>query len=403
MQAMHGIKVIDLTRIVSGPYCTYQLALMGADCIKIEQPDGGDPVRRSAAGSNAYYRERNMATNFLPQNSNKKSITLDLRKPEGREVFLRLVKDADVVVENFRAGVMKKLGVDYESLKAINPRLIFCSITAYGQNAPKGHHTAYDGVIQAASGMMTVIGTPETGPMKVGPPITDYATGMTAAFCIASALLQRDRDGCGQYIDVSMLDTALSLMSWHVTDHLTTGNHPQQRGNLPTSQNPSAGTYDTLGGRKLTLGSNEEHQYRRLLKVLGLGHYLTDPRFEQLEERRKNNKMLSEEIQKVLLTRTAEEWELIINEAGVPATVLRTIPEILAHEQIASRGIMHTFPGMPGVEGPVTIMVAPYKLGHDGPQIKSPPPLIGEHTKQVLSALGYSDDDMARMQKSGAI
>ena len=402
MQAMQGIKVIDLTRVVSGPYCTYQLALMGAECIKIEDPGKGDQVRRSGAGSNAYYRDRDMATNFLPQNSNKKSITLDLRQKEGKAIFLQLIKDADVLVENFRAGVMTKLGLDYQTLIKINPKLVFCSLTAYGQNSPKGHHTAYDGVIQAASGMMTVIGTPETGPMKIGPPITDYATGMAAAFAIATALFQRSRDGQGQYIDVSMLDTALSLMSWHVTDYLCTGNHPQARGNEPTSQNPSAGTYETLDG-KLTLGSNEEHQYRRLCKALGLGHFLTDPRFELISERRKNNQTLYQEIQKVIATRTAIEWEGILNEAGVPATLLRTIPEILGHEQITSRGLLHKFDEVPGLEGSVTVMLAPFKMAHDGPAIKTPPPRMGEHTEVVLKSLGLQTSDLEKLKESKVI
>ena len=232
MQALDGIKVIDLTRVIAGPYCTFQLALFGAECLKIEEPGRGDPVRWSGAGSNTYFRSRGMATNFLPQNANKRSMTLDLRRPEGKKIFLTLVRDADVVVENFRAGVMQGLGLDYETLKEANPRLIFCSLTGYGQLLPKRAHTAYDGVIQAASGMMSVIGTPETGPLKVGPPITDYSTGMAAAYAIALALLQRQRDGQGQYIDVSMLDTALTMMSAYVIDYLCTGNLPLARGTV---------------------------------------------------------------------------------------------------------------------------------------------------------------------------
>ena len=401
-QAMQGMKVIDLTRVVSGPYCTYQLALMGADCIKIEEPGKGDAARYSGAGSTAYYRDRMMATNFLPQNANKRSITLDLRREEGRAIFLKLVESADVVVENFRAGVMKKLKIDYDTLKAINPKLVFCSLTAYGQNAPKGHHTAYDGVIQAACGMMTVIGTPETGPMKIGPPITDYATGMAAALAISMALLQRERDGSGQYIDVSMLDTALSLMSWHVTDFLCTGNAPQARGNEPTSQNPSAGTYDTADGR-LTLGSNEEHQYQRLMPALNLAHLLTDPRFEKIAERRRNNRALYLEIQAVLRTRTALEWEDVLNEAGVPATKLRTIPEILAHRQVTERGTLHTFDEVPGIEGKVTVMMPPYRFAHGGQEMKSPPPQCGQHTAEVLREIGYDDAGMDKLRAAKVI
>jgi formyl-CoA transferase len=273
VQALHGIRVVDLTRVVAGPYCTYQLALMGADVIKIEQVGRGDPVRWSGAGTDCYFWDRGMATNFLPQNANKRSLTLDLKSDRGRAIAIELVKRADVLVENFRAGAMRKLELSYDDLRETNPRLIYCSLTGYGQLPPTGHYTAYDGVIQAAGGMMSVIGTRETGPLKVGPPITDYASGMAAAFAITSALFQRERDGGGQYIDVSMLDTSLALMSSYVTDYFCTGNPPGPRGNEPASKSPSAGTYTTSEGR-INLGANEDHQYRRLCRALGLEHLL---------------------------------------------------------------------------------------------------------------------------------
>jgi crotonobetainyl-CoA:carnitine CoA-transferase CaiB-like acyl-CoA transferase len=241
----------------------------------------------------------------------------------GEIFFSTLTQNADVVVENFRSGVMDKLGIGYETLRASNPKLIFCSLTGYGQLPPEGHHTAYDGVIQAAGGLMSVIGTKETGPLKVGPPITDYATGMAAAYAISTALFQREREGCGQYIDVSMLDMALALMSSYVTDYFATGNPPGPRGNEPASRSPSAGTYDTKDG-KLTLGANEDHQYERLCRTLGLAHVLTDVRFMEIDERRKNSDLLRAEFRRVLATRGAEEWETILNDAGVPAARIRT-------------------------------------------------------------------------------
>ena len=402
MRALHGIRVVDLTRVVAGPYCTYQLALLGAECIKIEEVGTGDPVRWSGAGSNTYFRQRGMATNFLPQNANKRSLTLNLKHDEGRRIFLRLADAADVVVENFRAGVMDKLGIGYGRLRALNPRLIFCSLTGYGQLPPKGEHTAYDGVIQAASGMMSVIGTRQTGPLKVGPPITDYAAGMAAAFAISSALFQRERDGSGQHIDVSMLDTALSLMSSYVTDYMCTGNPPGPRGNEPASRSPSAGTYDTLDG-KITLGANEDHQYRRLCNALELAHLLTDPRFAEIEERRRNCDELHREFARVLLTRTAEQWEATLNAAGVPASRIRTVAEILAHPQVTGRGVLHTFPAVAGVDRDVTVLLSPFKLGHDGPQATLPPPRIGEHTDTILKELGYDTAAVERLRREGAV
>jgi formyl-CoA transferase len=402
MQALKGIKVVDLTRVVAGPYCTYQLALMGADVIKIEQPGRGDPVRHSGAGSDQHFWKHAMATNFLPQNANKRSLTLNLKHEKGRAIFMRLVETADVVVENFRSGVMKKLGIDYDTLRAKHPKLIFCALTAYGQFGPKGHHTAYDGVVQAAGGMMSVIGTQETGPLKVGPPITDYATGMAAAYAISTALFQREREGCGQYIDVSMLDTALTLMSSYVTDYFATGNPPGPRGNEPASRSPSAGTYDTADG-KLTLGANEDHQYERLCRALGLAHVLTDPRFEEIDARRENIDVLRAEFRRVLRTRSADEWETILNDAGVPAARIRTPAEILQHPQVTGRGVLHTFKNVKGVECDVTVLSAPFRLAHDGPQLNSPPPQIGEHSDAMLRELGYAVDEIERLKGDGVV
>ena len=402
MQALKGIKVVDLTRVVAGPYCTYQLALMGADVIKIEHVGRGDPVRHSGAGSDQHFWKHAMATNFLPQNANKRSLTLNLKHDEGRAIFMKLVEKADVVVENFRSGVMDKLGIGYETLRAKHPKLIFCSLTAYGQFGPKGHHTAYDGVVQAAGGLMSVIGTKETGPLKVGPPITDYATGMAAAYAISTALFQREREGCGQYIDVSMLDTALALMSSYVTDYFATGNPPGPRGNEPASRSPSAGTYDTKDG-KLTLGANEDHQYERLCRALGLANVLDDPRFKEIDARRKNTDLLRGEFRKALLTRTADEWETLLNDAGVPAARIRTPAEILQHPQVTGRGVLHTFKNVKGVERDVTVLSAPFRLAHDGPQLNSPPPLIGEHSDAILGELGYDADGIRLLRYDGVI
>ena len=402
MQALKGIRIVDFTRVVAGPYCTFQLALMGADCVKIEHVGRGDPVRHSGAGTDSYYWDRAMATNFMPQNANKRSITLNLKDPRAQDVARKLIAKADVVVENFRAGAMKKLGLDYETLKKHHPKLIYCSLTGYGQKPPIGHYTAYDGVIQASGGLMSVIGTKETGPLKVGPPITDYASGMAAAYAISTALFQREREGVGQYIDVSMLDTSLALMSSYVTDYFCTGNPPGQRGNEPASKSPSAGTYDTKDGR-ITLGANEDHQYQRLCKALGLGAFLSDPRFVEIRERRKNKELLFAAFRDALLTKTAEEWESILNDAGVPAARIRSVAEILNHPQVQTRGVLHTFPKVPGLDRDVTVLLSPFQYANDGPAARTPPPRIGEHTDEVLVELGYGKDDIAALRRDAVI
>jgi len=402
MQPLSGIKVIDVSRVVAGPFCTFQLALQGADVIKIEMPGKGDPVRWSPAGSDTHFRTRGMATNYMPQNSNKRSLTLDLRKDEGKEIFRAMVKGADVVMENFRAGVMEKLGLAYADLIKINPKLIYCSLTAYGQNAPKGHHTAYDGIVQAASGMMSVTGTKETGPLKVGPVILDYASGLAAAYAITLSLLRRDRTGEGQYIDVSMLDTALSYMSALIVDYKCTGNIPGLRGNVPASRVPTSGYYHCSDGRMIVVGANEEHQAVNLFRTLGLGHLLADPKFAGLEERLANGEALANAFAGVLRTKTSLEWEQILNDAHVPCAQVRAIDEILEHPQVKARGQLHTFKDLKSTGSDVTVLNAPFKFAKDGPQLKSPPPTVGEHTEEILKEFGYGER-IPNLRKAGVI
>ncbi len=402
MQALHGIRVIDVSRVVAGPFCTYQLALMGADVIKIEEPGKGDPVRWSASGTDSRFRDIGMATTFLPQNSNKRSITLDLRKEEGKAIFRQLVQGADVVVENFRAGVMDGLGLGYNALLEINPKLIFCSLTGYGQHQPKGQHRAYDGLIQAASGMMTMVGTKDTGPLKVGPVIVDYTTGLVGAYAIGMALLQRHQTGKGQYIDVSMLNTALTMMSAIIVDYKCTGHEPSLEAQRTATRSATSGYYETADG-KLAITAIEDHQAKRLMITLGIGHLLGDPRFADPEERMQHRSELTAEISKVLATRTSEEWEDILSDAGVPCSLIRTIPEILNHPQVAGHGLLHTFPNLESTRSDVTVVGAAFKFEHDGPAVTSPPPTVGQHADEVLKELGYNSEQIEALRGNGVI
>src|SRR5215468_3594592 len=265
MQPFEGIRVIDATHVLAGPLATYQLALLGADVIKIEHPDNPDQSR--LAGTDRELNRRQMGTAFLTQASNKRSLTLDLKQARDRDILKKLVLTADVFVENYRPGAFEALGLGYDDLAAINPRLIYASFSAFGQQGPRGVQTAYDHVIQATSGIMAMTGTPEVNPVKFGSPAVDYATGITGAFALSAALFQRERTGKGQRIDMAMLDVAMTLMSSHLTGYLRNGVHPKPSGN----RNPHAtnGAFATKDGALVMLGASNIRQQKRLWTVLG--------------------------------------------------------------------------------------------------------------------------------------
>jgi CoA:oxalate CoA-transferase len=398
MQPFEGIRVLDLTRVLAGPFCAYQMALLGAEVIKIEPPGLGESVRwRHEA--DPMFGERGMSLGFMTQSANKRFVTIDLNQPEGREIFLKLAAESDVVVQNLRTGSAEKRGIGYEDVKAVNPKAIFCSITAYGNTGPKGAHAAYDSVVQAWSGLMSVTGTPESAPLKVGPPVIDYSTGIAAAYAVSAALFQRSRTGQGQYIDLSMLDTTIVLMASVVTAYLNTGVAPKPAGNNASSRAPASTTFNTADGL-IAFAINEEHQYQNMLKGLGLEGLNQDPRFADPKVRRENVPALRAEIQRVLMTGSALDWELKLNEIGVPAGRVRSISDCLADEQIASRGLFHTFAASEtGLDRELTIPLAPFRFAHDGPRAETPPRLIGADTDAVLKELGYGARDIAGLRE----
>lgn len=402
MQPFEGIRVLDLTRVLAGPFCAYQMALLGADVIKIEPPGRGETVRwRHEADPS--FGERGMSLGFMTQSANKRFVSLDLDQPEGRDVFLKLAAECDVVVQNLRTGSAEKRGIGYEDVKAINPKVIFCSITAYGNTGPKRSHAAYDSVVQAWSGLMSVTGTPESAPLKVGPPVIDYSTGIAAAFAVSAALFQRSRTGEGQYIDLSMLDTTMVLMASVVTAYLNTGISPKPAGNNASSRAPASTTFNTANGL-IAFAINEEHQYQNLLRGLGLDRLTSDPRFADPATRRQNVPALRAEIQQALMAKGALEWELLLNPLGVPAGRVRTIPECLADEQLASRALFHTFAASEtGLDRELTIPLAPFRFEHGGPRATTPPRPIGADTDAVLGAAGYSAEDIARLRERGVV
>ena len=397
-----GIRVIDMTRVLAGPFCAYQLGLLGADVIKIEPPGRGEGVRwRHEADPS--YGQRGMSLGFMTQSANKRFVTLDANTPQGREVFLKLCSGADVVVQNLRTGSADKRGIGYEDVRRVKPEVIFCSITAYGNTGSKRSHAAYDSVVQAWSGLMSLTGTPESAPLKVGPPVVDYATGIAAAYAVSAALYQRTRTGAGQYIDLGMLDTTMMLMASVVTSYLNTGVPPRPAGNDASSRAPASTTFNTADGL-LALAINEEHQYQNLLKGLGLESFNRDPRFAEPPARRENVAALRAGIQQALMTRAAADWEALLNSLGVPAGRVRTVPECLADAQLADRELFHTFSAAEtGLDRELKVLLAPFRLEHGGPRAETPPRPVGADTDAVLQELGYAAGDIERLRKSGAI
>lgn len=397
-----GIKVLDLTRVLAGPFCSYQLGLMGAEVIKVEKPGRGETVRWRADNDPEYGR-RGMSLGFLTQSSNKRFVTIDLDSPDGRDIYLALAARCDVIVQNLRTGAAERRGVGYEDVKKVNPKVIFCSITAFGNTGPKAAHPAYDAVVQAWSGFMSTTGTPDTGPLKAGPPIIDYGTGICAAYAVAAALFQRDRTGEGQYIDLSMIDATLTLMASTVTEYLNTGVPPKQSGNNAASRAPASTTFNT-GDGLLAIACNEEHQFRRMMETLGLGALLDDERYREPAARRENVPSLRSAIQNALMGRSAAEWESLLAPNGVPAGRVRTVPETMAEAQIASRDLFHRFPAADaGLPRDLSVPLAPFRYAHDGPRADTPPRTIGADTDAVLKELGYDEARIAALRDKRAI
>jgi len=395
MRPFEGIRIIDITHVLAGPFAAYQLGLLGADVIKVEHPD--DPDQSRDSGPDLALNRANMGSYFLTQGANKRSITLDLKTEAGREVLKRLVATADVLVENYRPGSFNALGLGYAELSKLNPKLIYCSMSAFGHGGPRSEQTAYDHVIQATSGIMAATGTPEVNPIKFGAPAIDYATGTMGAFALSAALFQRERTGRGQHIDMAMLDVALMMQASHVAAYLASGKTAKPAGNKHAHATNSA--YPTKDGMVM-LGASNLRQQRRLWAALGRPELAKANNEERLAHRDHEEAVLNE----IMLTRTADEWEVYLQSKHVPAARVRKMEEALADPHIASRGVVHRFPeGAPGVPHAFGVPVAAFKLAHGGPQVDRPPPVMGADTDAVLAELGYAPGDIAALRAQKAI
>ena len=395
---LRDIRVLDLTNVLAGPFCGYQLALLGADVIKVETPGNGDLARQLGASSEL--SGKLMGASFLAQNANKRSITINLKSERGKEAFLRLVASSDVLIENFRPGVMARLGVSYDNLKDVNGGLIYCAISGFGQEGPMKGAPAYDQIVQGLSGVMSITGDEESSPLRVGYPVADSIGGITAAFAIASALVGRSKSGEGCFIDVSMLDSTLATMGWVVSNYLLAGQHPVPMGNSNFTASPS-GSFRT-GDGLLNIAANKQEQFVSLITLIGRQDLADDPRFAHREDRKLNREVLTEEIEAALASKSAAQWESLLNEAGVPAGRVLTVPEALALEQVRGRRLIEDIGRPDTIDTPLQLITAGYKL--DGSKrLHTPPPKLGEHTDEVLSSVGYSQDDIAELRESAAI
>jgi CoA:oxalate CoA-transferase len=397
-----GLRVIDLTRVLAGPYCSYLLGLLGAEVIKVEPPGRGETIRRRPGGDPAL-TEAGVSVAWATQSANKRCITLDLDQPRGRDIFLELARGADVVVQNLRTGSAERRGIGYEQVSAVNPKVIYCSITAYGRTGPRAADPAYDSVIQAVSGLMALTGTEESGPLKAGPPIVDYVTGLNAALAVACALVDRDRTGRGHHIDLSMLDSNFALMTSALTQFMNTGRQPAPPGNDAASRAPVSTTYRVRDGL-FAIAINEDHQYRHLFEAMGLAHFNEDPRFATQAARIAHREELRQRLQQVFETQDAAHWERALNAAGAPGGRVNSLAQISAHPQFDSRGLFAEIEVTAGgASAPMQLPLAPFSVDGDRGAIQSPPRPVGADTAQVLAQLGIDDTELHALRQAGVV
>jgi len=395
MQPLEGIRIADFSHVMAGPYASHLLHLLGAEVIKVESPERGDAMR--------YYgydrRYDGMSPAFVGVNAGKKSIVLNLKKQSAVSAAKRLIETSDVVLENFRPGVIKRLGLGYDVCKSLNPGIVYCSVSGYGQTGPMRDWPAIDNIVQATSGMMSLSGESDGEWMRVGFPAVDTITGQLAAFAILAALFRHQTTGEGDYIDVAMLDASLAFMTSAVVPFLVTGKTMPRTGNTGYSGQPTTGLFTGSDGRQISLGVVQQGQFEALARHLDREDWLDDPRYETPDLRLTNSQELKIELAAVIMTRTAEEWESSMSDASIPCGMVRDVGEAVSFPHLENRNLKIPIslpPDLPpSPNGTAQIMNAGFIMENDGPGTSGDLPVHGADTKSILNMLGYNEDEIS--------
>jgi len=397
MKLLEKVRVLDLTNVLSGPFATMHLALLGAEVIKVENPEGGDLARK--LGSVSSLNKQLMGTSFLAQNANKKSLTLNLKTDEAKEIFRKLVKTADVLVENFRPGVMDRLGFSYQKLTEINPRLVYCAISGFGQTGPDAFKPAYDQIIQGLSGVMAINGDERLNPLRCGFPVCDTVGGLNAAFAVMAALYYREVSDQGQFIDVALLDSIMPLMGWVAANLLIGGQQPVLLGNDNFTAAPSC-TFVTKNGF-INIAANQQKQWEDLADALGMPELKTDPRFQERDTRKANRKLLTPLLEAKLKENTTVYWVDLLNGKGIPSGDIVSLETALTSEQARHRRTIEEIKE-DGI-GAIKVFNMTAKFSKTPAGIDAPPPRLSAHTEEILKSLNYNDEEIKAFKEKGAI